>query len=221
MTPHAMRGVASRPERRSTPIRARRRGACLPTGFEMWWQLSLPANSRIGVAPSGRCVCHAYRRPVVRPHRGCGDSSDRRSGCPIGPGWRCRQSGRPIGSRLHCRHIVPQIRVALPFRSKGRNCEPYSYEGGSHKFGCHHDRSSLVRDREQRPFYTARHPKFLFNKGDRMGRRSATRKATNSNGARLPANLIRNRLQRIRRCRAHKTIANAVVRPGKPGGAAV
>jgi len=159
----------------------------------MWWQLSLPANRRIGVAPSGHCVCHAYRRPVVRSHRGCGDSSDRRSGCPIGPGWRCRQSGRPIGSRLHCRHIVPQIRVALPFRSKGRNREPYSYEGGSHKFGCHHDRSSLVRDREQRPFYTARHPKFLFNKGERMGRRSATREATNSDGARLPANLIRNR----------------------------
>jgi hypothetical protein len=33
----------------------------------------------------------------------------------------------------------------------------------------------------------------LFNKGERMGRRSATREATNSDGARLPANLIRNR----------------------------
>jgi hypothetical protein len=33
----------------------------------------------------------------------------------------------------------------------------------------------------------------LFNKGERMGRRSATREAANSDGARLPANLIRNR----------------------------
>src|SRR5580692_10434885 len=30
--------------------------------------LPLPVNGRIGVAPGGDCICHAYRRPIVRPH---------------------------------------------------------------------------------------------------------------------------------------------------------
>lgn len=124
MTPQGMRVVAFRPDHRSRPIRAHRRSACSATSFEMWRQISLPANRRIGIAPSGHCVCHAHRRPVVRSHRGCGDSPDGRSGRPIGLGRRCRQPGRPIGSRLHCRDIVPQRRVVLPFRSKGRDREP-------------------------------------------------------------------------------------------------
>lgn len=221
MTPHGMRGVASRPDHRSTPIRARRRGACLRNELRDVAAVLATCEQKDWCCAKWALRLSRLPKASCTTPRGCGDSSDRRSGCPIGPGWRCRQSGRPIGSRLHCRHIVPQIRVALRFRSKGRNRKPYSYEGGSHKFGCRHDRSSLVRDREQRPFYTARHPEFLFNKGERMGRRSATREAADSDGARLPANLIRDRLQRVRRRRAHKTIANAVVRPGKPGGAAV
>jgi hypothetical protein len=28
----------------------------------------LPANGRISVAPGGDCICHADRRPIVRPH---------------------------------------------------------------------------------------------------------------------------------------------------------
>jgi hypothetical protein len=35
---------------------------------EACWHFPLPANGRSSVAPGGDCVCHAYRRPVVRPH---------------------------------------------------------------------------------------------------------------------------------------------------------
>jgi hypothetical protein len=38
------------------------------TAVEARWHSPLSANGRISVAPRGDRVCHAYRRPIVRPH---------------------------------------------------------------------------------------------------------------------------------------------------------
>jgi hypothetical protein len=114
-----------------------------PLEIERRVGISLPANGRSSVAPGGDCVCHAYRRPIVRSHCRSGHSSDRSPGCPISSGLHCRHSGSPVRIGLHCRDIVLEL-VFLAFRSKGRTREPHTHERGNRQSGRRHGGSSLI-----------------------------------------------------------------------------